>query len=57
MTMGIVSVTFFAAIAAVVGPATMMSTWSRTSSAARPGSRSNLLSAKRYSIAMFWPSI
>ena len=35
---------------------TMTSTFSRTSSAARAGSRSGLPSAYRYSITTFWPS-
>jgi len=47
MAMGIVAVAFFAAAAAGVGPATMMSTLSRTNSAASSGRRSNRPSANR----------
>ena len=46
-TIGIVPVAFLAAAVVGVATATMMSTLSRTSSAARSGSRSNLASADR----------
>src|SRR5262245_62070783 len=52
-----VVVAFLAATAGGVGPATMTSTWSRTSSAARRGSRSNRPSANRYSTTTFWDSV
>src|SRR5262249_27145171 len=58
-TIGMVVVAVFAASAAATTPAvTITSTWRRTKSAARAGSRSSyLLSAQRYSITTFWPSI
>ena len=55
-TIGIVLVACFAARAAGGEGVRITSTLSRTSSPARAGSRSNLLSADRYSIAMFLPS-
>ena len=39
------------------GPATMTATWLRTRSAANAGRRSFGSRARRYSIAMFWPSV
>src|SRR5262245_47328501 len=52
---GMVSVAVLATSAAGVLP-TITATWRRTSSVAKPGSRSSWLSAQRYSIATFWPS-
>jgi len=50
MTMGIVAVAFLAARAAGVAGAHITSIWSRTSSAARAGSRPYRPSAERYSM-------
>jgi hypothetical protein len=52
-TMGIVRVAFLAAMTAGVGDAAMTSTFRRTNSSARPGSRSAWPSAYRYSMRMF----
>src|SRR5215467_10826260 len=57
MTMGIVVVASFAARAATRPCATMTSTLSRTSSAAKPGRRSDLAAAQRYSTVRFLPSM
>src|SRR5215208_4613046 len=57
MTMGIVPVACLAARAPAFDPATMTSTFWRTSSAARPGRWSILPSAYRSSKTMFRPSI
>ena len=56
MTIGMLLVAFFAASAADPAGATIRSTLSRTSSAARAGSRSIFPSAHRYSMIRFWPS-
>ena len=56
MTIGIVVVAFCAAAIADDGTATMTSTFNCTSSAARPGKRSNFPSAERHSITRFLPS-
>ena len=56
MTMGIVRVARLAARDACVTTVTMTSTLSRTNSAARSGSRSNLPSAHRDSMTMFCPT-
>jgi len=53
MTIGMVAVACFAAWIAGGAYVTMMSTFRRTSSVARPGRRSYLPSAHRDSIAMF----
>ena len=55
-TMGIDLVAFLAATTAFVVTPTSTSTLRPTSSAAKPGSRSKLPSACRYSMAMFCPS-
>src|SRR5215510_14489219 len=55
-TTGIVLVAFLAAMVAGVAIVSSTSTLRRTSSSARAGSRSSLLSAERYSKAMFLPS-
>ena len=57
ITMGIVVVACCAARIAARPDAKMTSTLSRTNSPARPGSRSNLLSAHRHSNPMVCPSI
>jgi hypothetical protein len=55
--MGIVLVAFLAArMVGVPPPATRTSTFKRTSSAARAGSRARFPSSKRYSMAMFFAS-
>jgi hypothetical protein len=56
MTMGIVPVASLAARIAGTAAVTMTSVFRRTSSAARPGSRSYLPAAHRDSIAMLRPS-
>src|SRR2546422_2250073 len=57
MTMGIVLVACWVALAVPYPPAeTMISTLSRTSSAASAGRRSRFPSAYRYSMTMFFPS-
>jgi hypothetical protein len=55
MTIGIVSVACLAAWIAAGTPATMTLTLRRTNSAARLGSPSYCPSAKRNTMAMFWP--
>ncbi len=56
ITRGIVLVACRAARVPGLPPVTMTSTLSRTSSAARSGSRSSFPSANRYSMTMFFPS-
>ena len=55
-TMGIVAVAAFAALAPTAVWVTMTSTFRPTSSAASSGNRSYLLSAKRYSMTILFPS-
>ena len=57
ITMGMVVVAFFAANAGGVSETTIRSTLRRTKSAASSGRRSLLLSANRYSMVIFFPSI
>jgi hypothetical protein len=57
MTIGMVEVARLAASGARVPFATMMSTWRRTSSAAKSDSCSGWSSAERRSKAKFFPSI
>src|SRR5262245_20466657 len=56
MTIGIVPVAFLAAVTPCVPHDTMRVTLSRTSSAAKSGSRSTRPSAYRSSMTIFWPS-
>ena len=57
ITMGIVVVALWAANAGCPPETIIRSTFSRTKSAARSGSRSNFPSANRYSRVKFFPSI
>jgi hypothetical protein len=57
MTIGMLVVAFFAAWTPSEPRATITSTWSRTSSAASPDSRSNCPSEERCSISVFCPSM
>ncbi len=56
ITIGIVLVACLAARVDGLPPVTMVSTFSRTKSAARPGSRSSRASPSRYSITIVFPS-
>jgi hypothetical protein len=56
MTIGMVVVAFMAATVFGLNPVTMMSTPSRTKSAASAGSRSISPLAKRYSMTTFSPT-